>query len=320
MDKDSKELNLVEIISITFKGIFNLFIRIFKGLGSIAHMIINNWVVFLLTIILCVAIGAFLSRPSAHKFKAGTTAYIASSEANFIKDICRQLTFHDSDNVSLSLSKKLDIPKNVAQNIVSINTYNFIDYLKDGTPDEIDFKDKRSVKDTTSVILRDRLYIQVITKDIEQIPIIQNAILKFINSNPRLVEEFEVFKLNVLDKIAQSEKEMQRLDSLSQVSYFKDINKELSFADNKLTIGEQHKQLFYGDVLHLQDVIAHNKQVLARTPSPVYFASDFVIDTTPVNNQKKYLLIGFLIGAIIGTVFAFLLDKKRIIIDFIKNK
>lgn len=319
-EKDTKEINLLDLINVFVNWIVKLIKSLAKFIGSLFQLAVKYWALFLAVLILSVAAGLYLSRPAANQYKAGSVALLYGCETSTAQEVCRQLQNSLSTDKSFSLATKLGIPDSVAKNILSIQNFNVIDYLKDGTPDAVDFKRKHSLTDTLNLVMKDRIYIQAITKNISQLPVFQEALLKYFNNNPMMNAQFESAKNDLQDKIQLCDKEISRLDSLARVTYFKDTDKKISFENNRLVVGEQKKQLFYDDILRLQDIKSYTKSKLVNFKRPIEFPSGLVLNPAPINSRLKYGVYGVILGALLGFLLVFLLDNSKKIIHYLKNK
>ncbi len=141
-----------------------------------------------------------------------------------MKEIARQLEESRADNQYTSLSSKLSLPDSIAKNIVSFNSFYVIDYLNDSTPDMVDFANNHSLEDTLNVRMKDKIYFRLITRNISQVPQVEKAILNFFNSQPTVRLLYTAKQKELAGKIDLTSAEMQRLDSLAKISYFKDNN------------------------------------------------------------------------------------------------
>lgn len=319
-DKNSKEINLLQLLSLVFNWIASVTKKIITFVGKLLQLSVKHWVLFSTILLLCIALGQYMARPSARKHKAGGIAMLYGSDNYTVGEICRQLSNTFSDNKNLSLSAKLGIPDSISKNIVTIASYNVIDYLKDETPDKIDFTRKHSLTDTLNLVMKDRIYLEIVTRNVNQVKTFQDAFLKYLNSNTVLKTKFETEKINLQNRIKVCDSEIKRIDSLAKVSYFKDTNKEISFNNNKLTVGEQRKQLFYDDMIRLNDIKAYSSEKIATYVQPVDFPSDMVVNSIAINNRITYGMKSFIIGTLLAFLMVFLLDNSKKIISFLKNE
>jgi hypothetical protein len=318
--KEMKELNLLQLLSIFFQWIKRTFINLINIAGKSLQLLYSYKWVTIFVMILSLAAGLYLSRPSAKKYKAEAMAIIHGSEAQTVKEICKQLEQTIATNDNLSLTTKMGLPDSISKNIISIRTFDVIDYLADGTADKIDFKQSHSLDDTLNVKMRDRVYIQIRTRNISQVPVFQEYLKKYFSANPILASQFEAQKNSFLDQIKICDAELQRIDSLAKVMYFKNANDEIKFENNKLFVGENRKQLFYGELLEINSRKGWAENKLAECVSPVDFPSNFVVIANPVNNRLKYTVLALVGGVVLSLLLALFLSNLRKIINYLENK
>lgn len=319
-ENNPKEVDLLQLISIVFQWMKRIVFEIVKWCGSILQLTYKyKWIV-IITLILFVACGQYFARPSARVYKAEAMAMIQGSDAQTLREICKQLENAMSTNKQLSLAAKISIPDSVSNNIVSVKTYNVIDYLKNGTADQIDFKNTHSPEDTLNLIMNDRVYIQVKVRKTSQVPVIQAAIMNFFNQNPVLKEKHEVNKRNLLERIKICDIELQRIDSLAKVFYFKENNDQMKFENNKLFVGENKKQLFYDEMLNINQMKGVAQSRLADYVRPVNFPSDFVVNPIPENGRIKYGILSLFYGLLISVILVLVIDNAKKVIKFLQNK
>lgn len=136
-------------------------------------------------------------------------------------EVCRLLENSSSVNRLISLSTKLSLPDSVANNIVSIQSFYVIDFMN-SVVDVVDFDNNHSLTDTTNVRMKDRVYFQIKTKSIDQLPQVQAALLKFFDNNVMMKVQFESKRNELQQQVQICNRELTRIDSLAKVSYFKE--------------------------------------------------------------------------------------------------
>ena len=319
-ENNTKEVNLLQLINLCFNWLKKIGSSILNFLGYLTQLSFRHKVVVIITIMVCLIYGLYLSRPSARIYKAEAMAMLYGSETSTAKEICKQLENSVQSNKLYSLATKLSLPDSVGRNIVGIQSFYVIVNYKDGVGDMIDYKNNHPLSDTLNLRMRDRFYLQIKTKNISQIPRVQAAILNFFNTNPVMKNQFESRKNQIIQQIKICDVESQRIDSLAKVSYFKDVDKQLRFEKDKLLIGDQKKQLFYDDLLRLQEIKANAQNRLVNFTHPMELPSGFVVNPAPENGRMKYGVIGILIGFILSLIFSGLIENTKKIIVFLIKK
>lgn len=319
-ENNTKEINLLQLLAIIFNWLSKLFLNLFKLIGKALKLCYRNRIVVIIILVLAIIVGQYFSRPSVRTYKAEAMAMINGSQAQVVKEVMKQLKASSATNKSLSFSKKLSLPDSIAKNIVQISSYDVIDYLDDDVADEIDFENKHSLSDTLNLKMKDRLYFVIKTKSIIQVPIIQKAILNFLNTNSVLLNNFNIERTNIKSTIRICESESNRIDSLAQINYFKQNDQQLRIENDKLLIGEQKKQLFYGELIDLQNIKSGLQFKLESFVAPVILPSDFVVNPIPLNGRIKYGVISILIGFAIAIFISILIENFKSVIRFLKSE
>lgn len=319
-EKNSKEINLLELISLLIDWLKKVGKSILNLLGGIARLAYRYKIVVIIIVALSVVIGQYIARPANRIYKAEAMAILHGTEAQLVREVCKQIENSLSTNKFTSLSTKLSLPDSVTNNIVSFESFYVIDYMRDSVADVIDFNHNHSLSDTMNIRMRDRIYFRLKTRSIAQVSLVQEALLNFLNNNTVIKAQFDIDKNELIKQIDVCDSEMTRIDSLAKVYYFKDTPTQLRFDNDKLLLGEQRKQLFYGELLHLQKLRSIAQIKLATYKQAVELPSDFVVVPTPVNGRVKCGMYSILIGFAIALIVALFLEYIKAIIAFLKNK
>ena len=246
-------------------------------------------------------------------------AMIYWSDAQTVKEVSRQLENSLPSHNLISLATKLSLPDSVANNIAEISSFYVIDYLRDSVADKIDFENNHSLSDTMNVKMRDRVYLRLKTKNIAQVPQVQAALLNYFNNNKVLKSQFENKKNEFIQQIKICDSELVRIDSLAKVSYFKENEKQLSFDNNKLLLGEQHKQLFYGELLRLQEIKSAAQNKLSSFNQPIELPASFVLNSTPLNGRLKYGVYSIFIGYVLGLLISVFIENYKKLFNYLNR-
>jgi len=317
---NSKEINLLQLISIIFQWLKKVFLNVYKAIGSLLQLAFKyKWIVIIVTALFIIA-GQYFARPSARVYKAEAMAMIYGADAQTVKEICKQLVNSSQRVNGLTLAKKLGIPDSISKNFVSVKTFDVVDYLKNKTADKIDFNNNHSLEDTMNIKMNDRIYIQIKTTKISQVPIFQAALVKYFDENPVLKSKFEAGRNNYLDRIAICNAELQRIDSLAKVFYFKDNIEQLKLENNKLIVGENRKQLFTEELIRINFVKGEAQSKLAEYVRPVNLPSDFVVSPNAENGRIKYGIMSIIYGFILSLLIILIIDNLKRFITFLENK
>jgi hypothetical protein len=320
-EKKQNEINLIDLIFIFFGWIRKTSLKIGNFIGRIIRMGYRHKVLVSILVLVTVAIGQYLSRPSARVYSAEGTALLYGNDAQTVRQIFRQLENSLSKEETISLSTKLGINDSVAKNILKLESFYLIDYMNDSVADKVDYSDSHSLTDTTNVRMRDRIYIRMYTQSIQQVPVVEKAILDFLNNHKLLKARYEAKVREYEQKVAICDNELQRLDSLAKTYYFKQDRMQFSMnPDQQLLLGEQRKQLLYGDLFLVQRVKSNAEFELTNMSAPVEIPSSLVIIPNPLNSRLKYGAYSILVGLLLGLALAGLIEGMKQIVAFLNSK
>jgi len=148
------------------------------------------------------------------KDNSGTTSEIIS-KINKLHTFCLE-------NNALALSEALSLKPESIKNISDISAYWVIDLSKDGIPDFVDYKGSHSAADTTNIRMQDRLDIQVKINSPQDLNLVRNGILKFIENDSLYQQRNQVRLRQNRDLLARYNYDILQLDSLQKVKYFEE--------------------------------------------------------------------------------------------------
>lgn len=317
---NEQELNLLQIFGKIGEWLKNILSNITHMVSYSIKMSVKYWYLFLVVFSLSILASLYLSRPSNHKYHAETVLHASFSDISYVNEVIDQLRPSIKDNDLYSFASKLQIPNNIAKNIIKIQRYDIIDYLDDNTPNMIDFKRSHSPRDTTNLVMNDRVYLRLVTLDPNNLDVIYDAVMNYLNTNSRLVNEYEFNKQILTTNIALIDKETNRIDSLAQTNYFKNEDRiDLKMSSDRMILGERKKPLFYDDLIYLMSQKYNREKQYEMAVQPVYSTTGFIV-SGPINGRLKLLVFGFIIGVISGLVVSSLYAKRKLIKDFLTSE
>jgi len=317
-EKNTKEINLLELIGLFFDWLKGIALKVLSIFAYLLRLSYKYIVLVIIVVLLSLSVGLYLSRPSAKVYSAETTAMIYGTDVQTVMEVTKQLNTIVLDNGKSSLSGKLDLPDSILKSIVGVKSYYILCYRKDGIAVKVDYDNVNPQKDTMIVKMGDRLCLQVLTLKVNQLPQIQNAILKYLNNNSVMRSQFETKRVALAQEIDICKREDLRIDSLAKVTYFKDTQKQLQFENNSLIVGDQKKQLFYSELLALQNTKANAENALINHTNPVVLPAGFTASPKPENPMSKYAVFGIVVGYLLSLLLIILIDNLKKIKSFFK--
>ncbi len=319
----NNEMNLWDLIILFFKAVKKFFIRLANAIGNMLQLTFQHITVIAVTVLIGLLAGLFLSRPSARFYEAGALAWLNGPTSQMVKQMSRQveLAFPKTDSENLSLATLLDIPDSVARNIRKIESFHVIDCLNDSTPDRIDFKNNHSLEDTLNVISKNYLYFRIQIKKVEQLPVYEKAFLDYLNNNPNMQQLYANYKTNQQRTQQMYTTELQRLDSLEQLTYLQPKEHiKVQPYQSQFLIGEQRTQVLYKDMEKVLLAQQKSTPYYSLCTAPVVLLDHFTANPNAVNNRKKVCIIGVCLGYVIGLIIASCMKNWHRIIAYLRRK
>jgi hypothetical protein len=319
-EEKSNEMSLLDLIQIFFAWLSRCLINILKVLGFLLKLWYRNYITFLVVLFISIALALFSTRKEVLYYNADAMVVLNGSNSQLTKEVCKQIERSFTSEKSISFGEKLHIPDSISHNIIGFKSYYMIDYKKDSIPDVVDFKDNHSLKDTVNIRQYNRLYFRLITKNINQIPIVQNAILNYLNSNPILHAEFKSKRENLIESIRMCNIQIQRIDSMSKINYFKEENNQVYVEDRGVVMGGRlGKHLYFKDLVYIEKVKAKFQSQLDCCNQAVEIPTGFIVDSKPVNGKVKYIIYALFISLGISSVVSLLIENKNKIKNYLNK-
>ena len=214
--------------------------------------LLKRWVPLGLSIAAGIGLSYLLRTTSASSYTSDMTLKsnaVANSE--LISYINRLHTFCLEGN-SIALSDALSVNSESVGNIIDISAFWIIDKNKDGIPDYVDYKNNHDVYDTTNIRMQDRLDIRVKIKVPQELSLLQNSIVKFIESDSLFQQRNRVRLRQNSELLTRLDYDILQLDSLQKVKYFEETrNMKPSNGGQMIFLQEQKTQLVYSDIYTL---------------------------------------------------------------------
>jgi hypothetical protein len=320
-EKKQNEINLLDLMQMFFRGLGKFGLMLLNLLGNTLRLLYRNKVLTCIVLVLCIVFGFYLGRPSNRVYRAEAMAILNGSLAQTVKDASRRLENTSQLSDFTTLSAKLNLPDSIAHNIVGISSYYVIDFLNDSTPDMVDFKNKHSWTDTLNVRMPNRLYFRILTRDVSQIPVFEQAFLNYFNTDTRILSEFNVKKNSMKREIDLLDTEINRLDSMADIAYFRGFtDQQIDLRWNTLLVGEQRKQLIYKDFLYLQNLKTKREIEFANFTAPVVMPTGFIVKPRPETGRMKYMAICGIVGVFIAIGLSLFVENRKCIFNYLSKK
>jgi len=317
MASEKKELDLIDIIKEFFAWIGKMLKGIGIGILEFIRFSFQQIWILIIFLILGVAV-AVLMFFTTKTYESNLILRLNVSDSHVFYELTKSL---DARIVSdQSLAERLNISDSVADNIVSIKPHFIIDENNNGTADWIDVRGN-FVETRNSVRMRDQLSITVRSKDLYSFPVIQEGLIYFYSNNELFIAEKELRARQQRQTLEFIQREINRLDSLSNFKYFRNpINRTLTVDSETITFGERPKQLFHTDIADLRTQKDSIQKVSEIHNTIVTVIKPFTVSRTPVNGLFKLLVIYCFIFLSLGYIFALYLKYRNQIWKFLNEK
>jgi len=215
------------------------------------------------------------------KDNSGTTSELIS-KINKLHTFCLE-------NNSMALSEALSIKPELVTYISDISAYWIIDQSRDGIPDFVDYKSNHSPYDTINVRMLDRLNIRVKINSPQDLNLVRDGIIKFIENDSLYQQRNRVRLRQNRDLLARYNYDIMQLDSLQKVKYFEETrNIKPTNGGQMIFLQEQKTQLVYGDIYSL-----YTKKQILESERDLYkgivtVLSDFSLPARRDNGAMYY--------------------------------
>lgn len=175
---------------------------------------------------------------------SGTTSEIIS-KINKLHTFC-------AEGNSAALSEALSMNPEAVKNISDISAYWIIDQSRDGIPDYVDYKGSHNAYDTINIRMQDRLDVRVKINSPQDLILIREGIVKFIESDSLYQQRNRVRLRQNRELLSRLNFDIIQLDSLQKVKYFEETrNMKPSSGGQIVFMQEQKTQLVYNDIYYL---------------------------------------------------------------------
>jgi len=206
-----------------------------------------------------------------------------------------------------ALAYNLEVPDSSAAKVKDIQAHYIIDINKDGIGDRVDLKNEFNYGDTTRKIMENRFYVAVEVFDNGTFETVRRGLYNYIGNNPYIINLNEIRKKELGELIAQTDKEINKLDSLQNVDYFQD--KEPVRTSDMMFISEKEKRMYYHDILRLLEDRQEYQKELELSDNTFTIVKDFtsltLAEKTWKDYVKKYGLVFLLLGYVLLLSFRF---------------
>jgi hypothetical protein len=276
--------------------------------------LIKKWLPLGLSIILGLTLSVILSRTMTSFYTSDMVLRVNVEPTDeMIAYLNRLHTFCLDENKD-HLASAISLTSAQTDNILDIKAYWIIDNGNDKIPDYVDYLEDHDVYDTLNVRMQDRLDIRVKILQPQELSNVRDGILKFINSEPLLIQRNSLRINQNQERLARIAIDIKDLDSLQKFKYFEESRNLLPKSGGQMVfLQEQKTQLLYGDIYKLYDLKNTLEQESALYKDIVTIISDFTVPSERINGglyyTKTFVPVLFLLTLLILIIRA---NKKKL--------
>jgi len=316
----NQEIDLLELFSRMGKGIKNVFLGLFRAIVFLIIFGVKHIHYLLLFAIAGGAIGWLIYSNTPRFYSSNLIAQpngiSATDMIQYINDLHKLC---ERKNIA-ALANDLQMQDTTAKKIKDIQAFFIIDANKDGIGDYVDYKNTYNPKDTTQQRLEDRIHVSVEVFDNTAFDNVRNGLFRYMRKNPYIIQLNEIRKDELKELIAQTDKEILKLDSLQNTEYFSGRARTPVRESQLMFLAQQEPQMYYKDIMTLVRQKQHYKKELELATDAFTVIKDFTSLAVAENPRNRYIIIYGLITFIAGYFFLlFYIYSKQILVLMNQN-
>jgi hypothetical protein len=251
--------------------------------------LLRRWLPLTLSIILGIA-ASYFSKMTSDSFYTSDLVLRnnLASNADMIPYVNRLHTYCVEQNLP-ALCNAISVTPQQVNNIIDISAFWIIDQMKDGIPDNVDYRGSHNVYDTVNVRMQDRFDIRVKIKVPQELSLVRNGIISFIERDSLFQQRSRVNTRQNLELLTRLDYDILLLDSLQKIKYFVETKSRQPQNGGQIVFLQDPKtQLIYTDIYTLYS----RKQAMEAErdlfKGPVTVLSDFSLPAIRDNGLMYY--------------------------------
>ncbi|MBR1928665.1 MAG: hypothetical protein IJ834_02865 [Paludibacteraceae bacterium] len=312
-----KDYNLWELIAVCCQKIWQAVEYLFTFCLNTIRLSIRLWYIVLPFVALGIGLAAFETRQSNLKYKVEARLHLNGPQVADIEEAMLPLRYCNDGTIKpeQTVHEILGISFSDAVTTFAFSTINIIDSKNDSTADYVDYGFGYNRQDTVSVIKQDEACIQFVTRRPQNAYIVGNAIIDYLNNDPRLQAQYNAKKAVLEREQLFCKTQIEKLDSLTSVFYF-----QTSAADptnihlgrySGTIVGTRKIDPLYDNMFEL---LLHQKKIereLATYSAPVVSDKGFLIIPIAQNKRRVWYPTCLICGYILGCLVALLCLRRK---------
>lgn len=315
----SKEMNFFDLCVACARLIGRGFVALGQLCGKMIRLTYRYWWLVLPIVVLACSAAIYHTRRDNLTYKANAIAFLNGPT---ITQFEQAYAFVQAGMIEPEAPLKQFLATRMVGHFTD---FEVIDCLDDESANYIDFKRKSNPTDTIKVQMQDRLCLQFRLKHcmLGQLPLIENALLEYLNGNKAMQQAYATYLPNLQERVAFNHRQAVKLDSLTSNYYFLNTNcAQPARGGNENGInfyGDRRIRLFLKEIYQQQAHLQNDDYRLQFANAPIVLENHFAINPQPVNGRMKCLIVFFLLSWIGSCILAELIDKRKVIASWLKQ-
>ena len=311
MEKTTNEMNLLDLCMAAWNGLVSLCRKICGVIADMIKLTFRRWWIVLPILIALVVFAFWWYRPAHRAYKAEGVFVLNGPTLEQFEQRFQQLANANPQSEDNNLAALLGISKKTAGQMMDFRSFKMYDCNKDDMPDIIDYKHKVSPTDTLYQRLEDHVAIRFrYGRDITALQEVETALVKFFNSNPEFIAQYEAYKATLEREHKFCHEQIDKLDSMTTVLYMSNPNFSAS-NQNGIFSGDRRIQLPLRDIRKHIDHTYTVDQRLMQATAPVVLDNHLVLKGSPMHDTRKLAVVAILLGWIIGCLMALMVERRK---------
>ena len=318
-----KEMNLFDLCAALVRGIGSGLRWLLQLIGKMIRLTYRQWWIVLIVVLLSCVAALYVSRKDNRMYEVNAVAVLNGATKDVVSREYLALNHTDKDFEQQNLESMLGIAPEVAASISHFATYDVIDLMGDSTIDVIDYECKMPTMDTLYVHVPYMLALQYRTKLPNTTQQVEEGILNYLNTRKSIQTPYAQFYTNLQRAVTFHHDQLEKLDSLTSAFYFTNNHLPQVGSDiwhSGMVLGSREIDLFLEEINTEMEVLQFTDMRFAFADAPVVLQSPFVVDTRAINGPIKCLALGIILGWLLGVIVASLVDNRKGIAIWLKEK
>ena len=313
-------------------NLFDLFAAFFRWIGKVCvgfwNLCLNSvrlslryWYIVVPVVILFGAAGIYYSRPINRIFKVEAIAYLNGPQAEDVRQVFKPIENNNPFFPNQNLNDLLGLVGDQAETLRRFEIFDVIDFLNDSTADRVDYKRKHKLTDTLNVVMPNVICIRFRTKRPQNVPVVGEHLINYLNSNPALQAAFEKKKALMERKAVFCHDQLEKLDSLTTSFYFEQggsAQAQMKWGSG-MVLGRREIKLITPEIMEMYNITEQVDHELSRCTAPVVVEQAFTTCPKAINGRGKCTVIGLFIGYILGCLIALAVKRRENIKEWYKK-